>query len=85
MGFEWYTEFVDLDYEPQNELICTFKLEPDGISMEDAAGRVASESSVGTWTTLAKLPKRIKKIMARVFEIDEDINLIKVSLSLIHI
>ncbi|RLI74974.1 type III ribulose-bisphosphate carboxylase [Archaeoglobales archaeon] len=79
MGFEWYTEFVDLDYEPQNELICTFKLEPDGISMEDAAGRVASESSVGTWTTLAKLPKRIKKIMARVFEIDEDINLIKVS------
>ncbi|RLI80075.1 type III ribulose-bisphosphate carboxylase [Archaeoglobales archaeon] len=72
MGFEWYTEFVDLDYKPQNEVVCTFKVEPDGISMEESAGRVASESSVGTWTTLARLPDRIKKIMARVFEMDED-------------
>lgn len=73
MGFEWYTEFVDLDHEPQNEIVCTFKVEPDGISMEEAAGRVASESSVGTWTTLAKLPDRIRKIMARVFEMDGDV------------
>ncbi|AEA46802.1 type III ribulose-bisphosphate carboxylase [Archaeoglobus veneficus] len=74
MSFEWYTEFVDLSYEPEeNEIICVFRVEPDGISMEEAAGRVASESSVGTWTTLAKLPERIKRLMAKVFEIDGNV------------
>ncbi|MFP3910105.1 MAG: type III ribulose-bisphosphate carboxylase [Archaeoglobaceae archaeon] len=77
MSFEWYTEFIDLDYKPQGELICVFKVDPDGISMDEAAGRVASESSVGTWTTLAKLPDRIKRLMARVYEMDG--NTIKVS------
>lgn len=77
MGFEWYTEFIDLDYKPQDELICVFKAEPDGISMDEAAGRVASESSVGTWTTLAKLPDRIKRLMGRVYEMDG--NTIKVA------
>ncbi|MCD6402829.1 MAG: type III ribulose-bisphosphate carboxylase [Candidatus Aenigmarchaeota archaeon] len=69
--FEWYTEFVDLDYKPsKRDLICLFRVEPaKGISMKEAAGRVASESSVGTWTTLSKLPRRIQKIKARVFEI----------------
>jgi ribulose-bisphosphate carboxylase large chain len=77
MGFEWYLDFVELDYSPQNEIICTFYVEPDGISIEEAAGRVASESSVGTWTTLAKLPDRIKKIMARVYSIEG--NIIKIA------
>jgi len=71
MGFEWYTEFIDLNFKPENELICIFRLEPDGISMEEAAGRVASESSVGTWTTLAKLPERIRQLMARVYRMDD--------------
>jgi len=72
MGFEWYTEFVNLDYNPKDEIICIFKVEPDGVTMEEAAGRVASESSVGTWTTLAKLPERIKKLKATVFSMEED-------------
>ncbi len=71
---EWYLEFVRIGYEPrEDELICTFRVEPDGISMEEAAGRVASESSVGTWTTLAKLPERVRCLMAKVFEIDGDL------------
>ncbi len=71
---EWYLDFVQIGYEPkENEMICIFRVEPDGISMEEAAGRVASESSVGTWTTLAKLPDRIKNLMAKVFEIDGDV------------
>ena len=72
MKFEWYSEFVDLDYKPsKNDLICLFKVEPaKGLTMKDAAGRVASESSVGTWTTLTKLPKMIEKLKARVFEIN---------------
>ncbi len=73
-GFEWYREFVKLDYrpDPDRDVVVVFRLTPaKGFSVEDAAGRVASESSVGTWTTLSVLPDRIWKIMARVFSIKD--------------
>lgn len=68
---DWYLDFVDMGYKPnKNDLVCLFRVEPaKGISMKEAAGRVASESSAGTWTTLYKLPPRVKKIMAHAFEI----------------
>ncbi|MBI4010274.1 MAG: type III ribulose-bisphosphate carboxylase [Candidatus Aenigmarchaeota archaeon] len=68
---EWYLDFVDLNHKPsKDDLICLFRIEPaTGFSMKEAAGRVASESSAGTWTDLYKLPERIKKIMAVAFEI----------------
>jgi ribulose-bisphosphate carboxylase large chain len=69
MGFEWYTSFVDLEYEPSEEIICHFTVKSD-LPIEEAAGRVASESSVGTWTTLTELPDRIRDLMARVFRVD---------------
>ena len=71
MGFDWYLEFIDSDYRPsKTDLIVLFRVEPaKGISMKEAAGRVASESSTGTWTTLYKLPPRARKIMAKAFEI----------------
>jgi ribulose-bisphosphate carboxylase large chain len=70
MGFEWYTDFVDTSYEPsEDDIICHFAVNSE-LPIEEAAGRVASESSVGTWTTLAKLPERIKKLMAKVFRIE---------------
>ncbi len=79
MKTEWYVDFVDLNYKPnKTDLVCLFRVEPDkGISMKEASGRVASESSAGTWTTLYKLPARVKKIMARCFEIKG--NFIKVA------
>lgn len=69
---EWYTDFVDLNYRPsKNDLVCLFRFEPaKGISAREAAGRIASESSAGTWTTLHKLPARIEKVMATAFEIE---------------
>jgi len=68
----WYLDFVDLAYKPsRNDLVCLFRVEPaKGFSMKEAAGRVASESSAGTWTDLYRLPNRIKKIMAIAFEIN---------------
>ena len=71
MGVDWYLEFVDLNYRPsKSDLICEFRIEPArGFSMKEAAGRVASESSVGTWTTLYRLPPRIKKLKGIAFEI----------------
>ena len=49
-----YADFVDTGYEPgDEELVCEFAIEPaEGLSMEEAAGRVASESSNGTWAKL---------------------------------
>jgi len=49
-----YADFVDTKYEPtDSELVCEFSIDPaEGLSMEAAAGRVASESSNGTWAKL---------------------------------
>ncbi len=71
MGFEWYTEFVDLGHEPgPDELIALFRIEPaEGVTMEEAAGRVASESSIGTWTTLSTMTPELRSLMAKVFRI----------------
>jgi len=68
---DWYLDFVDLGYAPaKDDLVCLFYFEPDsGISKKEACGRIASESSTGTWTTLFKLPPRMKKLEATVFEI----------------
>lgn len=70
--FEWYDVFVKKDYEPDlaNDVIAVFRITPaEGFSVEAAAGAVASESSVGTWTTLSRLPERIWRLMGKVYEI----------------
>jgi len=65
-----YIDFVDLSYKPaETELICTFYVEPDGISLEEAAGGVAAESSIGTWTELTTVKPYVKALAARVFSI----------------
>ena len=69
---DWYDEFVDLEYSPaKDDLVCLYYFEPaPGISQKEAAGRIASESSAGTWTTLHELPAMVEKIKARAFDID---------------
>ena len=48
-----YLDFVDLTYKPkETDLTCTFYVEPEGISLKEAAGGIAAESSIGTWTEL---------------------------------
>jgi ribulose-bisphosphate carboxylase large chain len=68
---EWYHEFVDPSYLPaEDDLIVLFRLEPAvGFSMEEAAGRVASESSVGTWTEVTTMKPRIRALMAKAYSI----------------
>ena len=68
---DWYNEFVDLKYTPaKDDIVCLYYFEPAaGISATEAAGRIASESSAGTWTTLTRLPDRVNKIKARAFEL----------------
>jgi ribulose-bisphosphate carboxylase large chain len=72
MAIDWYEEFVDLNHTPgRDELVALYYFEPaEGISREEAVGRVASESSTGTWTTLFTLPPRMRDLQAKAFEIE---------------
>jgi ribulose-bisphosphate carboxylase large chain len=75
MKIDWYNEFVDPNYTPaRDELVCLFYFEPAaGISGREAAGRIASESSTGTWTTLHTLPPRMKALQATAFDIEGNV------------
>ncbi len=71
---DWYGEFVDAGYKPKDEdFNFLFYFEAaDGISMEDAVGRIASESSCGTWTTLTEMPNILPKIKAHAYKFGEN-------------
>jgi ribulose-bisphosphate carboxylase large chain len=65
-----YIDFVDLKYTPdETEVLCTFSIEPDGVSMKEAAGAVAAESSIGTWTELTTIKPYVEKLAAHVYGI----------------
>jgi len=65
-----YVDFVDQSYKPKTtDLVCDFYVEPLGISLKEAAGGVAAESSVGTWTELTTIKPYVEKLAARVFSI----------------
>jgi ribulose-bisphosphate carboxylase large chain len=80
---EWYHEFINTNYKPKsNDIKVLFHYEPaKGISSEDAIGRVASESSSGTWTTLTELPKLLPKVKAYAYKYNS--NLVKIAYPLI--
>ncbi|MFP4046101.1 MAG: ribulose-bisphosphate carboxylase large subunit, partial [Candidatus Aenigmatarchaeota archaeon] len=67
-------EYVDLNYEPkENELIAEYYLKPSGkMSAEEAAGNVAKESSIGTWTTISTMsPEISRELKPHVYSIDK--------------
>ncbi|MGC8835592.1 MAG: type III ribulose-bisphosphate carboxylase [Infirmifilum sp.] len=71
--FEPYPEFVKWGYtpDPKNEVIVTFRLTPsEGFTVDDAAGGVAAESSVGTWTTLYQWydQSRLDRLKGKAYE-----------------
>ena len=66
-----YTDFVNLRHKPkETDIICTFYVEPEDITMKEAAGGVAAESSVGTWTELTTAKPYVEKLAATVFSIE---------------
>jgi len=66
---EWYDEFVNKKYAPKrDDVVVLFRYKPaKGISTKEALGRMASESSAGTWTTLTRMPKLVNKLKAYAF------------------
>jgi ribulose-bisphosphate carboxylase large chain len=66
-----YIDFVQLGYEPlETDVICDFRVEPRGIALREAAGGVAAESSVGTWTELTTVKPYVDRLSAKVFRIE---------------
>ncbi|MBS7631023.1 type III ribulose-bisphosphate carboxylase [Candidatus Bathyarchaeota archaeon] len=65
-------DFVDLKYRPSvDDVICEFQIEEAaGISLKEAAGGIAAESSIGTWTQVTTEKSYVKELGAKVFEID---------------
>jgi ribulose-bisphosphate carboxylase large chain len=69
-----YVDFVDLEYRPkETDVVCTFLVEPNGVSLKEAAGAVAAESSIGTWTELTTIKPYVEKLAAHVFSIDANV------------
>jgi ribulose-bisphosphate carboxylase large chain len=65
-----YIDFVNQSYNPKaTDLVCDFYVETEGLSLKEAAGGVAAESSVGTWTELTTTKPYVEKLAARVFDI----------------
>jgi ribulose-bisphosphate carboxylase large chain len=69
-----YVDFVDLNYKPKaTDLICTFHLQSAGVGLEEAAGAIAAESSIGTWTELTTSKPYVERLAARVFTLQKNI------------
>ena len=68
-----YIDFTDLSYKPrEDDIICDFYVEPEGLSLEEAAGGVAAESSIGTWTEVGTMKPYVKQLHATVFSIQNN-------------
>ena len=65
--------FINLKYRPTaGDLICLFRVTPEGMSYKDAVNNVALESSVGTWTAVGTKKEYVNKLGAKVFKIKKD-------------
>jgi ribulose-bisphosphate carboxylase large chain len=74
--------YIDLKYKPsKKDVICEFSLEPSkGTTFQKAASNVALESSIGTWTELSTMGKRvIKTLKPSVYYMNKKTNTIRVA------
>jgi ribulose-bisphosphate carboxylase large chain len=68
-----YKSFIELKYKPKKtDLICQFKVTPSkGYNFKDVVSMVAGESSVGTWTDVKTMNKKIGKTLSpKVYYLD---------------
>lgn len=74
-------EYVDLKYKPDSSnLVVKYRILPEGMSIEKACEHIAAESSIGTWTDVCTMSKRIaNKLKPHVYEIDKKKNTVKIA------
>ena len=65
-------DYIDLKYKPSpDDVICEYYVEPNKVSIHEAAENIAGESSIGTWTNISTMNPRIaKKLKPNVFSIN---------------
>ena len=79
-----YEGYVDYNYRPdKDDLVCEYFIEPaKGISLEEAAQRVASESSIGTWTDIGTLSQELfDELSPKIFFIDKKRGVVRIAYS----
>jgi len=60
--------FIDQGYKPtRNDLICLFKVTPEGMGFKEAVNNVALESSIGTWTPVSSSEDYVNKLGAKAY------------------
>jgi len=73
-------EFINLKYRPRKtDLICLFRVEPNRVSLKEAAKNIALESSIGTWTDVKSEKDYVKKLAAKVFSISPKTGNVKIA------
>lgn len=73
--------YIDLNYKPNpnKDFVCTFRIESK-LSFKEAATIVATESSIGTWTELDTLSKRIvDRLAPKIFYLNEKSKIAKIA------
>jgi len=79
-----YEGYINLNYIPsKDDLVCEYYLEPaNGITFESAAQRIASESSIGTWTDIGTLQQSVfDELSPKVFSLDKKNGIVKIAYS----
>ncbi|MEA1924328.1 MAG: type III ribulose-bisphosphate carboxylase [Candidatus Altiarchaeota archaeon] len=73
-------EYIDLEHNPRDEVICRFYVEPNDMSLEDACSHIAGESSIGTWTELSTMkPEIAGKLKPHVYFLDHESGMVDIS------
>lgn len=76
---EWYKEYVNKKHKKKrDDMNVLFRYKGrKGMHKKDVLGRIASESSSGTWTTLAVMPKLLPKTKAYAYQYND--NFVKIA------
>ena len=74
--------YLSRRYKPKkSDFIIEYRVEPSaGLSLSQAAEKIAAESSIGTWTKLSTLSKKtFDKLSAKIFFVSEKEKLVKIA------
>nr|VDD89130.1 RuBisCO long chain, Form III-b [uncultured archaeon] len=74
-------EYINKKYKPSStDVVVEYYVEPNGISLEEAAENLAAESSIGTWTDISTMNQRVStKLRPWVFDIDKEAKEIRIA------
>lgn len=74
-------DYIDLGFKPgKTYLAAEFRLEPNKTSIEEAANKIAGESSIGTWTEVMTSKRSIKQRLGpHIYEIDRKEGTVKIA------